>query len=96
MRRTLSQDGDAKLNPWIANHQASPATAEQSMILRRVEEFARRHGMRPIPPEYLCELVPEAELELAAPGSVTVYNCLFEDQDNFIPPIFCGQDEAAG
>ena len=64
-------------------------TAEQSALAGRVEDFARRQGAAVIPRELLCELVPGAELELADPGTVTVYNCLFDDQDNSSPPIFC-------
>lgn len=50
------------------------------LLLDRSHAFAERHGFTGLNETILQTLVPGAELELAAPGAVTVYNCLFEDE----------------
>jgi hypothetical protein len=72
--RTLDGHGNR-----VEEEMRSPSE-EHAALLRRAEEFAERQGFVRIPREYLAVLVPGAELELAQPGEVTVYNCLFEDE----------------
>lgn len=59
----------------------------QAQMLRKAEQFAEGHGFKQLPRAYLSQLVPNVELELAELGTVTVYNCLFEDQDNNAAPL---------
>ena len=61
---------------------ASPENDLQKDVFARAVRFAESRGFKPIPEDDLEKLVPGALLELAAPGTVTVYNCLFEDQSN--------------
>lgn len=70
----------------IVQQEVQPSTGEQQELLQRVEQFAQERGFRALPGDYLQQLVPGAALELAVPGTVTVYNCLFEDEANR-PPL---------
>lgn len=58
----------------------APTTHKQIEALRQASAWAENQGFVAIPEEYLAVVVPGAELELAEPGKVTVYNCLFEDE----------------
>ncbi len=56
--------------------------------------FAEQHGFSAIDLESLSMPIPEIEMELAEPGTTTVYNCLFEDQANNAPlPVPSASDE---
>jgi hypothetical protein len=70
----------------IIEKRMEPKTTEHRELLERVHGFAKARRFEVISEEYLKILVPNATLELAKPGTVTVYNCLFEDQSNH-PPL---------
>ena len=72
-RRTLGDDDE------IVDTDVLPQNNEQLNLLRNAHAFARNHSFLSVPREYLEQLVPGVELELAKPGKVTVYNCLFAD-----------------
>ena len=59
-----------------------PETLEHKALFQRAERFAQEKGYEPILEEFLGKPVPGASLELAEPGTVSVYNCLFEDHSN--------------
>ena len=57
-------------------------STEERGLWEQLVSFAEQSGFSPIDPESLSMLIPEIEMELAEPGTVTAYNCLFEDQAN--------------
>lgn len=83
LRRELDNNGQ------VSEQAVEPKTPLHVQMLQRAKQFAEYHGFKQLPRDYLSQLVPDVKLELAETGTVTVYNCLFEDQDNNIaPPIF--------
>lgn len=72
--RTLGAQGT------IVEQHFAQTTPEEIDLWRRAQDWAESQGFAPIPEEYLTVVVPGAELELADPGKVTIYNCLFEDE----------------
>jgi hypothetical protein len=81
LRRELDTDGQ------VIEQAVEPETHLHIQMLQRAQQFAEYHGFKRLPRNYLSQLVPDVKLELADPGTVTVYNCLFEDQDNNITPL---------
>jgi len=67
---------------------SDPKSNEEVELTRRCTQFAQRNGYLELPRQFLEAHVPGAELELAEPGTVTIYNCLFEDQSNHVPLPF--------
>lgn len=59
-----------------------PRNKDEWDLWERAADFAESNNFASVGLETLSELVPGIELELAEPGTVTVYNCLFEDQVN--------------
>lgn len=60
-------------------------SAEEQALWTLAVQFASEHGFSAIDLESLSMPMPEIEMELAEPGTVTVYNCLFEYQANIAP-----------
>lgn len=80
--RVLSRKLGAK--GQIEESIGEPKNVEELELTRLCSQFAERNGYVELPRQFLHALVPDAELELAEPGTATVYNCLFEDQSNHI------------
>ena len=80
IQRTIDDQGRIK------ERETEPMGAEQLELTQRSLQFAERNGFTQLPKEFINELVPHAALELAEPGTVTVYNCLFEDEHNLPTP----------
>jgi len=78
LRRTVSDNGR------IVEIEITPGAGLHEEMQTCTRQFAEGNGFMELPPAYVYALVPGAELELAEPGTVTVYNCLFEDESNEI------------
>jgi len=87
LSRTVDPSGQ------VSEEFTKTSTVEQRKMAEKLSRFAKSHAFRPIPLEFLTHRIPGIELELAKPGTVNVYNCLFEDQDNFIMPKFVKLEE---
>jgi hypothetical protein len=81
LQRQLDAKGE------IIERSIIPETNFHLQMLEKANQFAERHGFQELPRDYLSYIIPDIKLELASPGTVTVYNCLFEDQDNVMNPI---------
>jgi hypothetical protein len=69
----------------IRERYVQPRGAEERELWARAVGFAEQHRFSSIDLESLSAPVSEIEMELAEPGTVMVYNCLFEDQANIAP-----------
>jgi hypothetical protein len=79
-RRQLDSNGQ------VIEQLIQPEIPLQVEFLQKVDQFAQRNGFEPINRTYLAQVVPNVKLDLAQ--CCTVYNCLFEDEDNCIPVIW--------
>lgn len=86
------RDLDA-LGESVRERYVRPRGAEEQELWARGNEFAKQHGFSAIDPASLAAPISEIEMELAEPGTVTIYNCLFEDQAN-IAPLPCAPPAA--
>lgn len=85
LRRNLSDYGR------IEEAEIAPEAGLHADLLSRARRFAERNRFVELPRAHRHALVPGVELELAEPGTVTVYNCLFEDESNTILEILRDQ-----
>ena len=90
LRRTLSDTGR------IEEIEIAPEAGLHEEMQARAQQFAEGNGFMELLPAYVYALVPWAALELAEPGTVTVYNCLFEDESNEILEVLRAQRFADG
>lgn len=74
LQRQAGEDGA------IFEQRIEPVRPAHARLLESVRAFAAAQGFSPIPDEWLSLPMPGVSLDLAG-GQVTVYNCLFEDQD---------------
>jgi hypothetical protein len=72
----------------VRERYVQPRSAEEQDLWTRAVEFAEQHGFSAIDLESLSAPISEIEIELAEPGAVIAYNCLFEDQANLVPLPF--------
>jgi hypothetical protein len=84
---------DVDAHDEVHERYMQPRDAEERELWARAVGFAKQHGFSAIDLESLSAPVSEIEMELAEPGTVTVYNCLFEDQAN-IGPLPCAVSTA--
>lgn len=77
----------------VRERSVQPRGVEDRELWARAVGFAAQHGFSAIDLESLSAPISEVEMELAEPGTVTVYNCLFEDQAN-IAPLPCAAHDA--
>jgi hypothetical protein len=56
-----------------------PFSTDQEEILKKVTGYCERKGFKRLSRQFLDQIVPDIELDLAEAGEVTIYNCLFVD-----------------
>ncbi len=78
-RRTYDSEG-------LATDCVVDISKDEYGLLQQAHVFARRRGFIRVGDELITALVPGVELDLAEPGTVSIYNCLFEDRSNCLPP----------
>jgi hypothetical protein len=68
-------------NEEIVESDVLPETDEQMALLHKAHGFARDRGYVCVPSEYLERAVPGIEMKHAETGKVTVFTCLFADEE---------------
>ncbi len=68
------------LGPYYGIHRTSAAIEEPAALDLAREIEATYPGVRAIPPELGCEVVPDVALDSKNFGRATIYNCLLSEQ----------------